>query len=246
MGTSFDIDQAVVTEGLREVRRIVQGSTPSIDPEGATLTMSDPFTFERLTPRQREVIIRKAEGKTYGQVAYELGVTEQTVKNHLGLVYARLGAEHLIRPCASSAGCAAGQIPASERKPRLTARERARTSLATDRDIRFILGGTRPLPPLVGREHHTATSGLDARTAQYSGPPPLDAIGGLVPTPSCDSGALKDLCDNGDSSVTEGSAIQRGRPEPARRRRFAQKCTGYVDSRIVRLRLSSGARRVSR
>ena len=58
--------------------------------------MSDPFTFERLTPRQREVIIRKAEGKTYGQVAYELGVTEQTVKNHLGLVYARLGAEHLI------------------------------------------------------------------------------------------------------------------------------------------------------
>jgi DNA-binding NarL/FixJ family response regulator len=58
--------------------------------------MSDPFAFEALTPRQREVIIRKAEGKTYGQVAHELGVTEQTVKNHLGLVYARLGAEHLI------------------------------------------------------------------------------------------------------------------------------------------------------
>ena len=58
--------------------------------------MSEPFSFERLTPRQRDVIIRKAEGKTYGQVAYELGVTEQTVKNHLGLVYARLGAEHLI------------------------------------------------------------------------------------------------------------------------------------------------------
>jgi DNA-binding NarL/FixJ family response regulator len=58
--------------------------------------MSDPFTFERLTPRQRDVIIRKAEGKTYGQVAYELGVTEQTVKNHLGVVYAKLGAEHLI------------------------------------------------------------------------------------------------------------------------------------------------------
>ena len=58
--------------------------------------MNEPFAFERLTPRQREVIIRKAEGKTYGQVAYELGVTEQTVKNHLGFVYARLGAEHLI------------------------------------------------------------------------------------------------------------------------------------------------------
>ena len=58
--------------------------------------MSDPMAFEALTPRQREVIIRKAEGKTYGQVAYELGVTEQTVKNHLGLVYAKLGAEHLI------------------------------------------------------------------------------------------------------------------------------------------------------
>ena len=58
--------------------------------------MSDPFTFDRLTPRQREVLIRKAEGKTYGQVAHELGVSEQTVKNHLGLVYSRLGAEHLI------------------------------------------------------------------------------------------------------------------------------------------------------
>ncbi len=43
-----------------------------------------------------QVLIRKAEGKTYGQVAYELGVSEQTVKNHLGLAYARLGAEHLI------------------------------------------------------------------------------------------------------------------------------------------------------
>ncbi len=53
--------------------------------------MSDPFAFEALTPRQREVIIRKAEGKTYGQVAYELGITEQTVKNHLGLVYTKLG-----------------------------------------------------------------------------------------------------------------------------------------------------------
>ena len=40
--------------------------------------MSEPFAFERLTPPQREVIIRKAEGKTYGQAAYELGVTEQT------------------------------------------------------------------------------------------------------------------------------------------------------------------------
>ena len=58
--------------------------------------MSDQLTFEGLTPRQREVILRKAEGKTYGQVAYELGVTEQTVKNHLGVVYARLGAGHLI------------------------------------------------------------------------------------------------------------------------------------------------------
>ena len=58
--------------------------------------MSNPFTYDRLTQRQREVLVRKAEGKTYGQVAYELGVSEQTVKNHLGLAYARLGAEHLI------------------------------------------------------------------------------------------------------------------------------------------------------
>ena len=37
--------------------------------------MSEPFTFERLAPRQREVIIRNGEGKTYGEVAYVPGVT---------------------------------------------------------------------------------------------------------------------------------------------------------------------------
>ncbi len=96
--------------------------------------MSDPIAFEALTPRQREVIIRKAEGKTYGQVAYELGITEQTVKNHLGLVYTKLGAEHLIEALRILGWLRLpGESRASWRKPRMTAGERARTRLATYR-----------------------------------------------------------------------------------------------------------------
>jgi len=44
-----------------------------------------------LTPRQRQIIILAAEGRSNKQIARELNLTEGTVKVHLHKVYVRLG-----------------------------------------------------------------------------------------------------------------------------------------------------------
>jgi DNA-binding NarL/FixJ family response regulator len=46
----------------------------------------------RLTPREREVLQHVAAGLPNKAIARELGITERTVKYHLGSIYARLGA----------------------------------------------------------------------------------------------------------------------------------------------------------
>ncbi|NBU84048.1 MAG: hypothetical protein EBS21_05490, partial [Sphingomonadaceae bacterium] len=45
-----------------------------------------------LTPRQREVLTHMALGKLNKQIAYDLGLSEQTVKMHRAALLERLGA----------------------------------------------------------------------------------------------------------------------------------------------------------
>lgn len=47
--------------------------------------------IEALSPRQREVLVRMAGGKLNKQIAYELGITERTVKMHRSSVITTLG-----------------------------------------------------------------------------------------------------------------------------------------------------------
>ena len=47
--------------------------------------------IEALSPRQREVLVRMAAGKLNKQIAYELGITERTVKMHRSSVISSLG-----------------------------------------------------------------------------------------------------------------------------------------------------------
>lgn len=46
--------------------------------------------LERFTPREREVLAKLAEGKTNADIAAEFGVTEKTVRDHIGNILANL------------------------------------------------------------------------------------------------------------------------------------------------------------
>ena len=54
------------------------------------------MTYPRLTPSEDRVLRLKAKGLTNYAVAYELGVSEQTIKNEVSTLYARLGVESLV------------------------------------------------------------------------------------------------------------------------------------------------------
>ena len=49
-----------------------------------------------VTPRQRQVIELALDGLTYKEIAYELGISAQTVKNHLTMLYAETGSNNLL------------------------------------------------------------------------------------------------------------------------------------------------------
>jgi DNA-binding NarL/FixJ family response regulator len=47
---------------------------------------------DELTTREREIMSRIAQGRTNGEIAAELVLSEKTVKNHVNRIYAKLGA----------------------------------------------------------------------------------------------------------------------------------------------------------
>jgi len=65
---------------IRTVRRR-QPKDPIAPPEG----------FERLTPREREVALAVTTGAANKTIARQLGLTERTVKMHLGAAFQKLG-----------------------------------------------------------------------------------------------------------------------------------------------------------
>jgi DNA-binding CsgD family transcriptional regulator len=44
-----------------------------------------------LTPREADIVVRVNQGERNRRIAEELGVNEQTVKNHIAAVYKKLG-----------------------------------------------------------------------------------------------------------------------------------------------------------
>jgi DNA-binding NarL/FixJ family response regulator len=63
----------------RLVEAVAQGATPA------------PATRERLTRREQEVLELLARGRSNKRIAFELGISEKTVKAHVGHVLAKLG-----------------------------------------------------------------------------------------------------------------------------------------------------------
>jgi DNA-binding NarL/FixJ family response regulator len=76
------IDPAALPRVLRE---IAAGDGFSFPPTAASGTLS------ALTPREREMLMALAAGRSNKQIARELWLTEQTVKYHLTNLYRKLG-----------------------------------------------------------------------------------------------------------------------------------------------------------
>jgi NarL family two-component system response regulator LiaR len=67
------------TVAARVVRAIADGSAPTAPDQ------------ERLTRREHEVLTLIAGGRSNKRIAYELGISEKTVKTHVGHLFAKLG-----------------------------------------------------------------------------------------------------------------------------------------------------------
>ena len=57
-----------------------------------------------LTEREMEVLNAAAQGKTSKEIAYGLGISERTVKAHLGSIYQKLGVDSRAAAIAAAAG----------------------------------------------------------------------------------------------------------------------------------------------
>ena len=77
---SLWVGQGVITRMIRTLRHSSPGN-PERPPEG----------FETLTPREREVALATTTGASNKEIAEQLGMTERTVKMHMGTIFRKLG-----------------------------------------------------------------------------------------------------------------------------------------------------------
>ena len=77
-------------ELLSAVRAAARGHVP-LDPRVAGALLPSPGSGPTLSPREEEVLRLVAQGLANKQIARALGITERTVKAHLGRVFREIG-----------------------------------------------------------------------------------------------------------------------------------------------------------
>lgn len=91
-----DTSTADLLEAFDKVKRGQPYISPDLALEVALLSSrSRPGTMGDLTPRELQALSLLAEGKAYGQIADELGVSYKTVANTCSQLKAKLGATNL-------------------------------------------------------------------------------------------------------------------------------------------------------
>ncbi|AZQ85133.1 response regulator transcription factor [Colwellia sp. Arc7-635] len=82
-----------VPEMIKAVNKVIQGElwTPEGDynPDEQTIEQEDKLAS--LTAQQRKILLMFAEGLLNKQIAYELGLSESTIKSHASTIFLKLG-----------------------------------------------------------------------------------------------------------------------------------------------------------
>ena len=115
-GASGFIPKTLAVEGMRNaIASVLKGGiwTP---PDVDLTTSSDSETsamlarLVTLTPQQVRVLMMLSEGLLNKQIAYELGVSEATVKAHVSAILQKLGVESRTQAVIAAAKIEAGQL----------------------------------------------------------------------------------------------------------------------------------------
>jgi DNA-binding NarL/FixJ family response regulator len=91
--TGYVLKDCTLNELLAAIRSAASGHAP-LDPRvaGALLPSRDAATpAEQLSDRERQILRLTSKGLANKQIGRELGITERTVKVHLGNIYRRIG-----------------------------------------------------------------------------------------------------------------------------------------------------------
>ena len=116
-GASGFIPKTLGTEAMRgAITRVFEGGVwtpPEIElGAGADADTADLLTrLTSLTPQQVRVLMMLSEGLLNKQIAYELGVSEATVKAHVSAILQKLGVESRTQAVIAAAKIEAGQWP---------------------------------------------------------------------------------------------------------------------------------------
>ncbi len=116
-GASGFIPKTLGVEGMREaIAAVLNGgiwTPPDVDlaANADSETSAMLARLATLTPQQVRVLMMLSEGLLNKQIAYELGVSEATVKAHVSAILQKLGVESRTQAVIAAAKLEVGQLP---------------------------------------------------------------------------------------------------------------------------------------
>ena len=116
-GASGFIPKTLDNEGMRAaITRVLKGGVwtpPDVDLETGSDAQASALMarLATLTPQQVRVLMMLSEGLLNKQIAYELGVSEATVKAHVSAILQKLGVESRTQAVIAAAKIEIGQWP---------------------------------------------------------------------------------------------------------------------------------------
>ena len=88
------LDSGVSQISPKLIRGLIQGAHATADTERDSLLTSHARWMKKLTKREREVFTLVATGYDNDQIADRLCISERTVRNHVSMIYAKLGIDN--------------------------------------------------------------------------------------------------------------------------------------------------------